>query len=120
MHLVQANVNNVHGKFDSPNQKPYPDLGSDMSSVWNLCACFSDKKKKRAARDIKRNNSLVMVERKHGLLWELIISLFVVRKRASSWLLELLLPHLSKVSSLGHGQKYNALNVTKLSREVGL
>ena len=45
MHLVQANTNNVHllrGKFDSPNQKPYPDLGSDMSSVWNLCVCFSD------------------------------------------------------------------------------
>ena len=46
MHLVQANTNNVHlprGKFDSPNQKPYPDLGSDMSSVSNLCACFSDR-----------------------------------------------------------------------------
>ena len=45
MHLVQANTNNVHlphGKFDSPNQKPYPDLGSDMSSVWNFCAHFSD------------------------------------------------------------------------------
>ena len=24
-----------HGKFDSANQKHYPDLGSDTSSVWN-------------------------------------------------------------------------------------
>ena len=24
------------------NQKHYPDLGSDVSSVWNFCACFSD------------------------------------------------------------------------------
>ena len=31
-----------HGKFDSANQKHYPDLGSDASSVWNLCALFSD------------------------------------------------------------------------------
>ena len=31
-----------HGKFDSANQKHYPDLGSDASSVWNLCARFSD------------------------------------------------------------------------------
>ena len=23
------------------NQKHYPDLGSDVSSVWNFCACFS-------------------------------------------------------------------------------
>ena len=30
------------GKFDSTNQKHYPDLGSDASSVWNLCAHFSD------------------------------------------------------------------------------
>ena len=30
------------GKFDSANQKHYPDLGSDASSVWNLCARFSD------------------------------------------------------------------------------
>ena len=26
----------------STNQKHYPDLGSDASSVWNLCAHFSD------------------------------------------------------------------------------
>ena len=24
------------------NQKYYPDMGSDASSVWNFCACFSD------------------------------------------------------------------------------
>ena len=31
-------------KFDLPvtNQKHYPDLGSDASSVWNFWACFSD------------------------------------------------------------------------------
>ena len=29
------------GKFDSTNQKHYPDLGSDASSVWNFCARFS-------------------------------------------------------------------------------
>ena len=31
-----------HGKFDSANQKHYPDLGSDTSSVWNFCTRFSD------------------------------------------------------------------------------
>ena len=31
----------------------------------------------------------------------------------------LLLPHLSKLKALGHRQKKNALNVTKLGREVG-
>ena len=30
------------GKFDSTNQKHYPDLSSDASSVWNFCARFSD------------------------------------------------------------------------------
>ena len=30
------------GKFDSTNQKHYPDLGSDESSVWSFCARFSD------------------------------------------------------------------------------
>ena len=30
------------GKFISTNQKHYPDLGSDASSVWNFCARFSD------------------------------------------------------------------------------
>ena len=29
--------NFTHG---TTNQKPYPDLGSDTSSVWNFCACF--------------------------------------------------------------------------------
>ena len=29
-------------KFPSTNQKHYPDLGSDASTVWNFCACFSD------------------------------------------------------------------------------
>ena len=29
-------------KFASDNQKHYPDLGSDASSVWNFCTCFSD------------------------------------------------------------------------------
>ena len=31
-------------KFPSTNQKHYPDLGSDASTVWNFCACFSDTK----------------------------------------------------------------------------
>ena len=30
------------GKCASTNQKHCPDLGSDKSSVWNFCACFSD------------------------------------------------------------------------------
>ena len=30
------------GKFAATNQKHYADLGSDASSVWNFCACFSD------------------------------------------------------------------------------
>ena len=29
-------------KFASTNQKHYPDLGSDLSLVWNFCARFSD------------------------------------------------------------------------------
>ena len=29
-------------KFSLTNQKHYPDLGSDASSVWNFCALFSD------------------------------------------------------------------------------
>ena len=29
-------IGRLHGKFDSTNQKHYPDLGSDASSVWNL------------------------------------------------------------------------------------
>ena len=29
-------------KFASSNPKPYPDLGSNVSSVGNLCACFPD------------------------------------------------------------------------------
>ena len=32
----------LHEKFDSTNQKLYPDLCSDESSVWNFCASFSD------------------------------------------------------------------------------
>ena len=43
-------------------------------------------KKRQAARDVKRNNSLVIVERKQELLWALKISFFVVSKRASSLL----------------------------------
>ena len=30
------------GKFDSTNQKHHSGLGSDVSSVWNICARFSD------------------------------------------------------------------------------
>ena len=30
------------GKFASTNQKHYPDLGKDASSVWNFCTRFSD------------------------------------------------------------------------------
>ena len=40
----------------------------------------------RAARDVKSNKSLVIVERNQELLWALLISFFVVRKRASSLL----------------------------------
>ena len=32
----------LHGKFAPANQKPYPDLGSDASSIWNFCTCFLD------------------------------------------------------------------------------
>ena len=32
----------ARGKFASANQKPYPDLGSDTSSVWNFFARLSD------------------------------------------------------------------------------
>ena len=30
------------GKIASTNQKHFPDLGSDASSVWKFCARFSD------------------------------------------------------------------------------
>ena len=30
------------GKFDSANERHYPDLVSDTSSVWNFCARFSN------------------------------------------------------------------------------
>ena len=30
------------GKFTSTNQKHYPDVGSDRSSVWNFCSHFLD------------------------------------------------------------------------------
>ena len=29
-------------KFASTNEKDYLDLGSDASSVWDFCTCFSD------------------------------------------------------------------------------
>ena len=32
----------ISWKFASSNQKHFPDLGSDTSSVWNFCANFSD------------------------------------------------------------------------------
>ena len=32
----------LRGKFVSSNQKRYPYLGTDASSVWNICARFSD------------------------------------------------------------------------------
>ena len=35
--LVEANFTS-----GTTNQKQYPHLGSDISSVWNFCACFSD------------------------------------------------------------------------------
>ena len=31
-----------HDQSEATNQKHYPDLGSDVSSVWNFCAHFSD------------------------------------------------------------------------------
>ena len=35
-------IGRPRGKFDSTNQKHYPGLGSDASSVWNFCARLSD------------------------------------------------------------------------------
>ena len=32
----------LHRKFAPTNQKHYPDLGSDASSIWNFCTCFLD------------------------------------------------------------------------------
>ena len=32
----------LRGKYAATNQKHYPDLGSDTSSVWNFFACSSD------------------------------------------------------------------------------
>ena len=32
----------IGGEFASSNQKHYPDLEGDTSSLWNFCACFSD------------------------------------------------------------------------------
>ena len=44
------------------------------------------KAKQEKRRDVKKNNSPVIVERNQDLLWALIISFFVVRKRAFSLL----------------------------------
>ena len=35
-------IGRVAWKFDSTNQKHYPDLDTDASSVWNFCVRFSD------------------------------------------------------------------------------
>ena len=32
----------IGSKFSTNQKHYYPDLGSDASSVWNFCACFSD------------------------------------------------------------------------------
>ena len=32
----------VVSTLSSTNQKQFPDLGSDASSVWNFCACFAE------------------------------------------------------------------------------
>lgn len=35
-------IGRSRGNFASTNQKHYPDLGSDGSSVWNFCTLSSD------------------------------------------------------------------------------
>ena len=40
--LIRRVVLLIGWKFASTNQKHYPDLGSDTSSVWNFCARFPD------------------------------------------------------------------------------
>ena len=37
-----GSASETHFLCSMTNQKHYPDLGSDMSSVWNFGACFSD------------------------------------------------------------------------------
>ena len=37
-----GSASETHFLCSMTNQKHYPDLGSDMSSVWNFAACFSD------------------------------------------------------------------------------
>ena len=39
---TQIRVVPLGWKIASSNQKHYPGLGSDRSSVWNSCGCFSD------------------------------------------------------------------------------
>ena len=41
-------------KIASSNQKHYPDLGSDRSSVWNSCGCFSDIISKGTSGGVRR------------------------------------------------------------------
>ena len=38
------------GNFASTNQKHYPALGSDTSSVWNFCACPASRKSRLFSR----------------------------------------------------------------------
>ena len=50
--------------------------------VCKMKSVLRRQEKRRAARDVKRNNSPAIVERNQKLLWALIISFFVVRKRS--------------------------------------
>ena len=40
--LLQLRNSMQQIKFDSTSQKHYPHLGSEVSSVWSVSACFSD------------------------------------------------------------------------------
>ena len=53
-------------KFASTNQKHYPDMGSEASSVWDFCARFSDVIS-RGNRWWSREMSSVSIQTNDGL-----------------------------------------------------
>ena len=53
-------------KFASTNQKHYPDMGSEASSVWDFCARFSDVIS-RGNRRWSREMSSVSIQTNDGL-----------------------------------------------------
>ena len=59
------------------NQRHYPDLGSDASSVWNFCACFSEviwrgnqqwRRQMSAVFSGQNLGSVMMTRRQNGIL----------------------------------------------------